>query len=256
MRLNSAMKKGIIPFYTLTLAIMCLGFCFGLYRNWEHQLKTTKITLSHDAALTSTFIDNALISTEKSLDLANIQLAARLRSGQHDEATAHHILTTALRNFMLFNASQLYGLMFIVDDQGLLLARTGEYPARIIDFSDRYYYQDLRDHPHKPYTIGPVIKAKMTGKYVFHMAVPILDTQSRFHGVLVQQLQIDDLCDLLGRNYFGLADHIVMHHPTQGLSFVYPPPAKHAIPIKIDVIAQAITKSELKTGAILLDNGS
>jgi diguanylate cyclase (GGDEF)-like protein len=249
------MKKGIIRFYAFTLVIMSLGFCFGLYRNWDHQLKATKVTLAHDATLTSTFIDNALISTVKSLDSAKTEFTETLYSGVLDEPKEHLILADAMRDFMRFTATQVYGLLFFVNKQGQIYASSGEFPTRVIDFSDRFYYLDLRDHPNKIFTIGPIIKARTTGKYVFHMGVPILDSQGAFYGLLVQQLQIDDLCNLLGRNYNGLAENIVMHHPSQGVSFVYPTPEKHKIPIKTDVIAQVIAKSKFKDGCLLLDKG-
>ena len=253
MRPNNAMKKGIIRFYVITLVVMCFGFGFGLYRNWDHQLKTTKITLSHDAVLTSTFIDNALICTLKSLDSAKAQFTAAIHTGALDPAKEHHVLVTAMSDFMRFTAEQVYGLMFFVDKQGQLFASSGEFPARSIDFSDRFYYQDLRDHPNKSFTIGPIIKARTTGKYVFHMGVPVLDCDGGFYGLLVQQLQIDDLCNVLGKNYNGLAEAIVMHHPSQGVSFVYPTPENNEMPATSAIVAQAIAKSELKTGCILLD---
>jgi diguanylate cyclase (GGDEF)-like protein len=255
METTSALKKGIARFYVITLVVMSLGFFFGLSLNWEQQLEATKISLGHDAALTSTFIDNALISTTKSLDSAKEQVTAAIHSGSFDEAQAHRILSVAISDFMRFTASEVYGLLFFVDKQGQLFARSGEYPARPIDFSDRYYYQELRDHPKRIYAIGPIIKARTTGRYVFHMSVPVLDAHGAFYGALVQQLQIDDLCGLLGRNYHGLAEHIAMHHPTEGISFVYPAPTASNPLTGFEIVAQAINKSELKNGCILVDTG-
>jgi diguanylate cyclase (GGDEF)-like protein len=87
---------------------------------------------------------------------------------------------------------------------------------------------------------------------VFHLAVPILDKNGEFYGVLVQQIRTDDLDALLDNNLHASASQIVMHHPSQGISFVYPTKGNHAAPANAAAIAKAITASDLKQGALKL----
>ncbi len=249
---TSKMKLRIIRFYVITLLVMGLGSGFALYQNWQQHLQATKITLARDASVTTTFIDNALISAAKSLVAAKTELTGAVHADKTDEATVYQILTHSVNEFVRFTPADVYGLLFFVGKSGHLFSRSGEFPTQDIDFTDRFYFQDLRDHPDKKQTIGPLIKARTTGKYVFHVAVPILDKTGEFYGVLVQQIQTDDLDVLMAQSLDDMPDQIVMHHPSQGISFVFPATQNHVTPINSAAIYQAIRNSELKHSTLII----
>jgi len=246
-------QQALIKFYLLTMLAVGIGSALALYQNWQQHLLSTQTTLVRDTSVTATFIDNALVSAAKSLATAKSQLTSAVHADKADQATTYRILKQTVNEFVRFTPTDLYGLLFFVDKHGQLFARSGEYPCKDIDFSDRYYFQDLRDHPEKKQTIGPIIKARTTGKYVFHLAVPIVDKNGEFYGVLVQQIQIYDLNTLLDKNLNSLSSQIVMHH-RQGISFVFPSTQNYASPTNATAIAKAIAHSELKQGSLKLED--
>ena len=245
-------KQGILKFYFLTLMVMAVGAGIAAHTNWEIYLEANKESLARDAKLTSTLIDNTLTSALKSLEAGKLKIHAALQKGAVNPAMVSGILSETVNDFIRYTPTDVYGLLFFVDKHGQLLARSGEYPTRAIDFTDRYYYQDLRDNPSKSYTIGPLIKARTTGKYVFHIAVPVQDKHGEFYGVLVQQIAIDDLSELLQHLLNGSTEQLVMHHPEQVLSFIYPNKLIQKPPSTISQIAQEISASSLKRGCLTL----
>jgi len=254
MKNGQSLKRSLFKFYGFTLLTMALGSGFALYTNWIDHLQSSKTTLGRDATITTNFIESSLVSASKSLDIAQIQLTTALHAGKFNRKTVYSILNISVNEFTRYNPTDIYGLLFFVDKAGQLYARSGEFPTQQIDFTDRFYYQDLRDHPEKTRTIGPLLKARTTGKYVFHIAVPITDTHGKFFGVLVQQIQTNDLDDLLGKALNGNAEQVVMHHPEQGVSFVRSTANGHQAPANAAMIAQLIAESNLKHGCIQLDS--
>lgn len=255
MKNSSSLKHSLLKFYAITLTVMAVGSGFALYNNWLEHLQSSKTTLRRDAILTSNFIENSLISAAKSLDIAESQLSTKIQADLIDKKTTSDVLNSAVKEFTRYNPTDIFGLLFFVDKQGMLYARSGEFPTNSIDFSDRFYYQDLRDHPDKILTIGPLIKAKTTGKWVFHLAVPIKDKQGDFFGVLVQQIRTDDLDDVLALALDNNGEQVVMHHLERGVSFVRSTGNNsHEAPANTATIVQTIIKSQLKQGCLLLDH--
>ena len=171
-------------------------------------------------------IENNLIDAAKSLDGAKQEIENKLRSTPITSQNSHEILSNSISDFKRYNKSTSLGLLFLIDENGQMIARSDEFTSKIIDFSDRYYYLDLRDHSEKKYTIGPLLIARTTGQWVFHMAVPINDKKGKFAGVLVRQLLEADISNNL-RKYTDSSDflQLMTHADKNAVSFAYPPPS-------------------------------
>jgi diguanylate cyclase (GGDEF)-like protein len=249
-------KRSLVKLYVLTILLMGLGSGLALQQNWTLHLAANQIQLARDASITSDVIDSALIAAAKSLDLAKADLTAAIYLGKSDQANVYRILTRSVTEFIRYTPADVYGLLFFVDKHGQLFARSGEYPSKHIDFTDRYYYQDLRDNPSKTQTIGPIVKARTTGKYVFHIAEPIFDKHHKFYGVLVQQIETDNLSVVLDRSLDGLTEMVILHHQQDGISFTYPTTQNHEAPINIKLIEQSIRPSNLIHGCITIKDST
>jgi diguanylate cyclase (GGDEF)-like protein len=215
--------------YVLTHIIVFTGIGISLYQNWGLRLEDAKSRLLRSAEMGNMLVENTLVDAAKSLDIAKQEIENTLRSNTLTPQNTYRILSTSLRNSNTYSRSDYLGLLFLIDANGQLIGRSDEYTSKLIDFSDRFYYQDLRDHPEKKYTVGPLLIARTTGEWVFHMAVPIRDQSGKLAGILIRQLLQKDISNEL-RKYTETSDFIQMmtHANKNPVSFAYPPPNKAA----------------------------
>ena len=222
----SRLSRLIVIIYVLTHIIVFTGIGISLYQNWALRLEDAKSRLLRSAEMGNMLVENNLIDAAKSLDGAKQEIENKLRTTGLTSDNAYEILSSSIHEFNIYNKSNYLGLLFLIDENGQLIARSDEPASKIIDFSDRYYFQDLRDHFEKKYTIGPLLIARTTGQWVFHMAVPINDKKGKFAGVLVRQLLEEDISNDL-KKYTDSSDflQLMTHADKNAVSFAYPPPS-------------------------------
>jgi diguanylate cyclase (GGDEF)-like protein len=210
----------------LTLLTVFVGTGLAVYKNWEFRFEASKAQMVRTATMGNLLVESALIDAAKSLDITKEALESAMRLGHLENKAIYDILMKSLQQFSAYNNSDVLGLMFMVDTQGMMVARSGEFPSQSINFSDRLYFQDLRDHPHKIRTIGPLLIARTNKQWVFHMSVPIYDKYGHFAGVLVQQLLEKDIATKLSK-YVELPEFVflVTQYEDSAVSFTYPAPS-------------------------------
>ena len=209
---------------------MGLGAGFALHKNWEVRLTASKVRLIRGSVMVNMLIEHALVEASKSLKTSKHAIESALLHGEVSPQQAYVILMQSIGGYSENNRSELLGMIFWVDVNGQLIAQSGEYSKQSLDLSDRYYFQNLRDHPDKRLSIGPLLMSRTIGQWVFHISVPIYDAQGKFAGVLVQQLHEQKIVNEL-ENYINPSDfsQIFTHYNGNSVSFVYPPPLTSSI---------------------------
>jgi diguanylate cyclase (GGDEF)-like protein len=146
---------------------------------------------------------------------------------------AYRLLQKNYEKFKKYNKADVFGLVFFVNRDGQLLARSGSQTTTPIDFTDRYYYYHLRENSDAHHAIGPLIYARTTQLWVFHMSVPVHEKDGQFAGVLVQQISVDDITRIL-RLAGDTDDFFQMVSRVGGREalFVFPPPGEADTPSK------------------------
>lgn len=172
-------------------------------------------------------MEGTLIDASKILDVAKSQLEASMEHGAPDPKKAHDILHSAVENFSIYNTQDAFGLLLLLDHRGRLFARSGEYPTKPFDLSDRNYYLDLRDHPSREFAVGRLRKAATTGRIVFHLSMPVHRSDKSFAGVVAVQLDevelASKLAGMLGSNQ---GKRMLVLIPDGRTLFAYPSPAE------------------------------
>lgn len=176
---------------------------FAVFQNWDLHLQTSRSNLARQAGIANFIASNAIAHANKSLTYAQeLFLPAIQKSGALKPAQAREVLHKALDDFQKLSSdssTQYQGLMIYLDAQGRVVARTDLHSDEIINLTDRLYYQRLKNNPLLEQTLSPLVKARTTGEWVFHVAVPLRGKHNEFQGVLVQQIRTSDIARELSR---------------------------------------------------------
>jgi diguanylate cyclase (GGDEF)-like protein len=238
--------------------ILGLGMAIQIHQSWQTQVESSKLRLIRSAEMGNLLIENALLDAAKSLEITRSDLEQALQKGGIDRLKAYSVLMKAHSRFTEYNKSDVLGLVFWIDAQGQLIARTGDYPSVAISMADRFYFQDLRDHPSKGITIGPLLLARTTGLWVFHLAVPVMDGQGRFAGVLVQQLIEHDISSQFAK-YQTNADFesFTTQYNGNAVSFQFPSPVNATVqPMQVfKGMQQQMAHTDSPQGVMLVPQG-
>ena len=212
---DRSIKKKVTRLILAVYAVMAVTLLgslgIALHQNWQLKLQSSRNEMARQAGIGNFIIEHAAINAVKALGNARQSLLKIMASGNLSMLQAHEVLQKHLDEHNAFINSDYKGLMLFVDAQGLLQARTDHYPAERFDFSDRAYFQRLRQQADASFTIGPLVKAQTTGEWVFHVAIPLRDDKNGFQGALAQQIRLADITQDLGR-------YIDTSHATQIVS--------------------------------------
>jgi two-component system, cell cycle sensor histidine kinase and response regulator CckA len=76
------------------------------------------------------------------------------------------------------------GTLFIVDPRGMIRINSEEYPSRLIDVSDRQYFQSYRDTPGLGLSFSDPVLSRMVHRRRFNLMRPLNAPGERFKGVI------------------------------------------------------------------------
>jgi len=222
--IKKKVRSLILTLYAAMLVALLGSLSLALHQNWQLKLQSSQNEMARQAGIGNFIIEHAVINAAKALGNAQQSLQKTLANGPLSMLKAHEVLQFHLDEHNAFINSDYKGLMLYIDPQGVLQARTDHYPSERFDFSNRIYFERLREHPEIPFTIGPLSKAQTTGEWVFHVAVALRDNKNAFHGVLAQQIRLSDITQDLAR-YIDTshAAQIVTQTLDGHLALVYPP---------------------------------
>ncbi len=209
----------------LTLLTIGLGAGIALVKNWQLRIETTKVQLIRGAEIVNMLVEQTLTDSENSLLTTKHHLENAQLKGEVSPKQANDILLVSKKEFNERKISNLLGSIVWIDANGQLVAHSDHVTVKATNFSDRFYFKDLRDHPDKQQSIGPLVVSRTTAEWVFHMAVPLYDKHGRFSGVIAQQLHEKDIVKEL-KKYINPTDisQILTHYNGSPVSFSYPLP--------------------------------
>lgn len=222
-QVNKKVNKLIITLYALMVLALSASLGVALYQNWKLKTQVIQSELARQAGVGNFIVENAIANATQSLAAAQRAMGKVLDSGPMSAQLTHDLLQETLNNFNTYSNNSYGGVLLCLDHQGDLVARTDQYPAERLNLSDRDYFRHFTLHPTLDHTIGPLVKARTTGEWVFHVAVPIRDKRGHFRGVLAQQIQAVDIAhDLAHYTDSAKTPQLVSQSTDSGISFVYP----------------------------------
>lgn len=194
----------------------------AVYQNWLLKYKSTKIELARQAGIGNFIVENAIFNATKSLRAAQRAMQPAL-DHKPSSSQALQILQSADSETHAYSNSNYGGFLLYIDPQGLLQASTDLAPHDNINLADQPYFLRLSQKTNLETTVSPLVKARTTGEWVFHVAVPLKDKYGTFKGVLAQQIQASDIAkDLSKYMDAGKSMQMVSQSPESGLFFAYP----------------------------------
>lgn len=228
---SSKLTKTILNLYVFTLITILLGIWIALYQNWTVRLEDAHSRLVRSANVANFLVETALADAEKSLDNTQASFEKAIAEGHMSHQLARKNLETSYAKFKTYNKADAFGLLFFVDKNGKLYAQSEGEANTSIDFSNRFYFYKLRENPNLKRTVGPLVLAKTTGQWVFHMSIPVYGPHHQFEGALVQQILVHDIARKLNQyadtSYF---EEMMAHYNGSAPSFIFPPPGTSASP--------------------------
>lgn len=230
---NTQLTQTIRRLFAYTLITVLVGSVIALMQNWSVRVSEAHNQLIRSASMANFLVETNLAIAEKSLKTTRSAFEEALASGPVDAQLAGRLLEKNYEKFKTFNNVDMFGLVFFVDNNGMLVAQSGLPTNEKINFSDRYYYYQLRDHTEMSRAIGPLVFARTTKKWLFHLSIPLRDKNGKFVGALVQQLSEDAIALHLAQYTDTQNFEQLMTHVTgSDASFVYPPPDRPDSPSK------------------------
>ena len=183
--------------------------------------------MKRDAATISLLVNNSLESGLKILRLTEPRITGKLLYGKDawNNPQLSAVLSSCMEEFGLTSRNDQFGFLILLDASGYLIARSGEDPHRKLDFSDRYFFTDLRDNPSKQFTVSYLRIAETKGSSAFHIAIPLRNSKGSpktLLGVLSLQIDAEKIDRELEKIVQNSGERIVMMMSNGMTTFQYP----------------------------------
>ncbi len=234
------LRISILVIYASIIAFLALGLLFSIRSSWFATLDREREALMRHASSTSSLVRESMIDGSKILDVAQSMLGKALSEGPLTRHQAHQILRSVMENFSIYNTADTMGLLLLLDSEGHLLARSGEYPCPSYDLSDRGYFQDLKADPSRKFAMGRLRIASTTGKPVFHLSMPVRGKRGELRAVIALQFQQQEIADSIRHILSGTADRILVMLPNGEVAFLFP--TEKTMPLPEDPLYHQLLK--------------
>ena len=122
----SRLSRLIVIIYVLTHIIVFTGIGISLYQNWGLWQEDSKTRLLRSAEMGNMLVENTLIDAAKSLDNTKQAIEKMLLLNTLTPQNTYQTLSTSIREFNTYNKSDYLGLLFFIDANGQLIARSDE----------------------------------------------------------------------------------------------------------------------------------
>ena len=221
--INKKLSRSIIRLYVATLCVLLAGTFCALSLSWRITLDGIESNLVRTANFSNFLIETALINSSKTLTTTRGKLELALSKKDFSHASIHQILAESVKASNLYKEPDGLGVLIFADSDGIVFARSDENLSEVIDVSDRFYFRDLRNSPAKKNTVGPMVNARTTDEWAFHMAQPIINERGQFLGVIAQQLNNQSISkELIKYADINNDSEIITGLPNQPASFKFP----------------------------------
>lgn len=187
------MKRGI-RLTSILLVFICLSL--ALLTAWQvwisreralHELNVANLNLVQA-------LDNYTAGVIRQSELVLIELTDRLQNGaaEHEPQRLQTLLQKQAEVLGLANAIVAY------DSHGNRLVASTSSPTPNPNAADRAFFVHHRDNPSSDIFIGPTIKSRITGDWVFSVSRRLNDDQGRFAGVVAVTLDVEHFLSFFG----------------------------------------------------------
>lgn len=197
MKILQRSKILIVGTYVVTVSVALALFSLSAYHDWKHYESMTINGLVHQAVVTNNQIENSLLDASRRLDVAKAGVERAIAVKELTRETANSVLKSTAATFTVYKPHNLLGIIFYADKDGRILADSTNASAPVIDVHDRLYFKKLSSDPSLKWYVGEAVLGRRNNNRVFHLAMPLLDEDMNFRGVLMQQILTDELVDLL-----------------------------------------------------------
>ena len=224
---KSTSRKKIKRFFLLILSLVLIISGLSVYSAWRSCLLKTEDQMKRDASAVSLLVDNSLESGLKILSLTEPRITRELLHGKdaRENPDLSVVLSSCMKEFGLTSSNDQFGFLILLDASGYLIARSGKDPHRKLDFSDHYFFTDLRDNPSKQFTVSYLRTAETKGSPAFHIAIPLRNSKSSpktLIGVLSLQIDAEKIDRELEKIVQNSGERIVMIMSNGMTAFQYP----------------------------------
>ena len=228
---------------SIIIGLVLLIGSYAIYNGWHSYVQRVEQHMQGDTLTISLLINSELEKGLKLLNLTKPRLSDELLRGGHF-AQIDPVLNACMEEFGLANNKDQFGLLLVLDSSGRVIARSGVDPNKRPDFSNRFYFTNLRDNPAMKFTLSRLRIAETTGKPVFHLAVPLRDSSNAFLGVLALQLDVQKIERQLQKILRTCNQRSVLLMPDGQVCYQYPLQLK-----------SGLTDSELLSNGCLIQRG-
>lgn len=183
----------VIYLVSVTFALALASYFYVVA--WGGYIKDSGENTARDVAAVSGILKSGIAEGIRFVELAQQNVEKTVAAQHVDRTHLEGALNNGINSFRLLNDLESYGILFLADAQGKLMARSDRKPVEPTSFSDRFFYNAIVANPELKLVVGPMIQARTTGKTVFHVAVPIRWPDKQLFGVLALQLDVAHIID-------------------------------------------------------------
>lgn len=254
----SVLRRNILLLYAVTMISSCVAIGFYIHHGWIGMQDQAIDDLQKDTTLASHIISDGVKDAGKLLSITRYRIEEMQRNGLLDPKQFHQLLKESIENFTLDNENHNFGLLVYLDRDGNILAQNGIYPTPPFNLSDRLYFRFLKQDPDRKFSIGHLVKARTTGKLVFHMAMPLHDPKGQFEGVISEQISENEIAATLGKVVRNNGETVMGLINTGDVAFIFPRPSDpdHLGNNSYPKLLQRITTLGKESGWIRIPGGS
>ena len=213
--------------YCIVLSILIFGSGYSVVSGFHAHVARMEVELVREANITNNQIDSILVDSSKIIDVELQKFRQALNNGKLSSQFAHEILHTENNFFSVNIANRVDALSIYLDEQGLMRATSNEVITEHDDKFDEPYFQNLKENPTLPFSIGTLSISKKTNISSFYIAKSILDKSGIFRGVISQRILSQPFADNLRSSLDGIVDaQIITHTKNCEVIFLYPDPGE------------------------------
>jgi signal transduction histidine kinase/CheY-like chemotaxis protein len=206
------------------LALIDLAIILGSF-GW---LEYSKYRYHRDAAANATNIANTLemsvTSTIRTIDIGLKLIASEMAACESENHACKARSAILERNGKHISESQAF---FYALDDGQVVAGYVRQPNQgklQVNISDREYFRRLKENPSLEFVISKPQIGKVTGRWIFNMARPVVAKDGRFIGIVIASLDLEYFQSLLVRAEVGKNGAISLRDEAMGVIVRYPEP--------------------------------
>lgn len=143
------------------------------------------MALDRDAVVAANLVENRVIDGIKLLDTINHALHHDFSGDKLSPDLISRGLSSAYQAYAVTSDLSPYGIVHVVDRDGMVIASSDSTIKLPLSVADRYYFRALKDNPSQRFLVGPTVLSRTTSRYVFHIAEPLNNESPAFKGLLV-----------------------------------------------------------------------